>query len=118
LGYVQHATHTCQFSSFTAQLELQLITSIAFLKRAGLECLVGKQESKVQGMNPVDRGGDCLRRTLTPSVTLKKPSGVRSPVQNTLSPSSMSLVSRVALSASVRAISTVGVPCIWKHTTL
>jgi hypothetical protein len=46
--------------------------------------------------------------TLTPALTLKKPSGVRSPVQNVRSTSSMSLVSSVAESASVRAISTVG----------
>ena len=36
---------------------------------------------------------------------------MRSPVQKALSASSMSLVSSVALSASVRAISTVGTPC-------
>ena len=43
-----------------------------------------------------------------PSRTRKKPSGVRSPVQNSRSASSMSLVSSVAESASVRATMSVG----------
>lgn len=47
-------------------------------------------------------------RTSTPHLTLKKPSGVRSPVQKALSSSSMSDVSSEAESASVRAMSTVG----------
>ncbi len=38
----------------------------------------------------------------------KKPSGVRSPVRNSRSRSSISVVSRVAASASVRAMRTVG----------
>ena len=52
--------------------------------------------------------GQALALTLTPGVILKKPSGVRSPVQNLRSTSSTSLVSRDALWASVRAITRVG----------
>lgn len=52
--------------------------------------------------------GPSAALTLTPGVILKKPSGVRSPVQNLRSTSSTSLVSRDALWASVRAITRVG----------
>ena len=45
-----------------------------------------------------------------PSRTQKKPSGVRSPVRNSASAGSASLVTSFALSASVRAIRTVGTP--------
>ena len=47
---------------------------------------------------------------LIPSLTRKKPSGVRSPVQNCLSTGSTSEVSRPAPSASVRAMRIVGTP--------
>ena len=47
---------------------------------------------------------------LIPSLTRKKPSGVRSPVQNCLSTGSTSEVSKPAPRASVRAISSVGTP--------
>ena len=46
----------------------------------------------------------------TPPRTLKKPSRVCSPVRNSWSAGSMSLVSRVAASASVREMRTVGTP--------
>ena len=45
-----------------------------------------------------------------PFSTLKKPSGVRSPLTNFRSRVSMSLVSNVAASESVRASTSVGTP--------